>query len=146
NLLEGSGENYPNDILDNLSGASANYNTNSTFNDRMSTRYIGMLSYNFDTRYLIDATYSYQGDSRFSSKYRGFYSVGLGWNIHKEPFVLDSPQNWIDVLRLKLGYGITGNASIAVNQYQTLLDFEQYDGNSASFVSGFGTDARWERS
>src|SRR5699024_9622198 len=76
NFLEGYGENLPNEFMKNLSAASSNYEAYSSFTDRMSVRYVGLLSYNFAKRYLVDASYSYQGDSRFSDKYGNFYSVG----------------------------------------------------------------------
>ncbi len=140
--LYGSGENFPNANLKNLSASSANWQAISTFSDRMSMRYVGMLNYNFDQRYLINATYSYQGDSRFSDKWGSFYSVGLGWNLHEENFMTDV--DFVDVLRLRTSYGIVGNAGIGRNEYQALLGYGTYRGNPAAFVVGYGTEATWE--
>ncbi len=144
NGLEGYGENFPNGFLNNLSAASANFAAVSTFTDRMKMRYVGLLNYNYDQRYLLSASYSYQGDSRFSEQYDGFYSVGLGWNLHEEDFMKDAGA--INTLRLKAGYGVTGNAGIGINEYQALLAFQRYNGNPAAVISGYGTTAQWEKS
>lgn len=144
NKLNGYGENFPNDELTNLSAVSQGLTTYSTYTDLMKMRYVGLLNYNYDLRYLANISYSYQGDSRFSDKYGNFYSVGLGWNLHKEAFMADS--EIFDVLRLKLGYGLTGNAGIDRNQYQALLSFARYNSNPAGHITGYGTDATWEKS
>lgn len=144
NFIEGYGENYPNDQINNLSGASANFNTTSTYDDQMSMRYIGLVNYNYRKKYLVNASYSYQGDSRFSKHYDSFYSLGLGWNIHKEVFSENIED--IDLLQLKIGYGLTGNAGIGRNQYQPLLSLEKYNNNPAGWITGYGTKAKWEKS
>lgn len=145
NYLYAYGENFPNDILENLSAASSNYDAYSSFSDRMTLRYVGMLNYNYKGKYLLDGTYSYQGDSRFSEDVRfdNFYSVGLGWNIHKEDFMQNI--NFINELRLKAGYGITGNYGINRNVYQAGFSFYEYNSNPATYISGYGTTASWEK-
>lgn len=140
----GYGENLANDVLNNISAASSNYDAGSTFSDRMSQRYVGLLSYNFDQKYLLDASYSYQGDSRFSKQFGNFYSVGLGWNMHKENFLMDS--EFLDELRLRGGYGLTGNADIQRNQFQSLMGFGSYRNNPAAGITEYGTTATWEKS
>lgn len=144
NQLSGYGENMANDELNNISGASANYTAGSSFSDRMSQRYVGLLSYNFDRKYLVDASYSYQGDSRFSKKFGNFYSVGLGWNMHEENFLIDS--DIVNELRLRAGHGVTGNATIGRNRYQSLLGFGAYRNNPAGLIDEYGTTATWEKS
>ncbi|WP_203293755.1 SusC/RagA family TonB-linked outer membrane protein [Luteirhabdus pelagi] len=144
--LSGSGENFPNDFLTNLSAASANFQASSSFSDRTSTRLVGLFNYDFDQRYVFNASYSYQGDSRFSpeTRFDSFYSAGLAWNIHREAFLADS--NVISTLRLKGGYGITGNAGIGRNQFQALANFNaQYGDSPGAFIAGFGTNAEWEK-
>lgn len=144
NFLEGYGENMANNYLRNISGATANYDATSEFQDRMSLRYVALLNYNFDRKYLIDASYTYQGDSRFSKdkRFGHFYSFGVGWNIHEEEFM--SGADFVDVLRLRGSYGRTGNADIAINSYQALTGIDPYNNNPSSYVSGYGTSAGWE--
>src|SRR5699024_2541749 len=142
--LLGIKENFANEFLNNLSAASSNPEASSSFSDRMSQRYVGLLSYNFDQKYLLDASYSYQGDSRFSKKFGNFYSIGLGWNLHKENFLMDV--DFVDELRIRAGHGITGNAGIGRNQYQSLMQYGQYRNDNAGYVSEYGTTATWEKS
>lgn len=138
------GEDFPNDVIKNMSGASKGISATSTYTDLVKIRYVGLLNYNFDKKYLADLSYSYQGDSRFSKKFDSFYSVGLGWNAHMENFLKDSDD--INVLRFKFGYGLTGNAGIGRNQYQPLVSYSRYDANSAALISVFGSEATWEKS
>lgn len=142
--LNGYGENFPNDQLNNLSAVSQGLTASSTFSDLAKLRLVGLLNYDFDKKYLANLSYSYQGDSRFSQKFGNFYSVGIGWNIHKESFT----ENWdfINTLRLKVGYGLTGNAGIDRNEYQALVSYYRYNSNPAGAITGYGTEATWEKS
>ncbi len=142
--LSGYGENFPSEVLKNLDATSSNFETGSNFQDRMNMRWVGLMNYDFDKRYLVNATFSYQGDSRFSDRWGSFYSLGLGWNLHQESFLANAGA--VDVLRLKLGYGETGNADIGINKFQPLLGFETYNASPAGVLVGYGTDATWERS
>lgn len=142
--LSGYGENFPNEFLNNISAASANYDASSSFSDAANIRYVGLVNYALKGKYLADLSYSYQGTSKFSDKYDSFYAAGLGWNIHREDFLKDSES--INELRLKAGYGITGNAGIGRNQYQALMGFSNYANNPAAIITGYGTEASWEKS
>ena len=144
NALQGWGENFPNEYLRNLSAAASNYGAYSSFSDRMSQRYVALVSYNFDRKYLIDASYSYQGDSRFTKKFGNFYSVGLGWNIHRENFMENV--DWLNELRLRAGHGLTGNAGISRNAFQELKKYDTYRNTAAATLSGYGTEITWEKS
>jgi len=142
--LSAYGENMANDILTNLSAATANFDASSSFSNAISLRYVGMLSYNYKQKYLLDATYSYQGDSRFSrnERFDSFYTVGLGWNVHKESFMDDV--TFINDLRLKGSYGTVGNSNIPRNQYQALAGVFDYNNQAALIMNVFGSTAGWE--
>src|SRR5699024_990172 len=142
--MNSSGAQFPNDQLKNMSSASDLFSAGGTFTDRMNMRYVGLLNYDYEKRYLVNATYSYQGDSRFSDKWGSFFSVGLGWNLHEEEFLENT--DFVDELRLKLAYGETGNADVGINQYQALIGYGAYRKLPAAFVEKYGTDATWERS
>lgn len=144
NYLWASANNFPNEHLTNLSAASAGYDASSSFNDMMSMRYVGLVNYNFDQKYLVNMSFTRQGDSRFSAKWGNFYSVGLGWNVHEEDFLKDS--DLLNELRLRASFGETGNAGIGRNAYQALIGFGDYRNNPATLITGYGTDATWERS
>ncbi|MCC8187485.1 MAG: TonB-dependent receptor [Bacteroides sp.] len=77
-------------------------------------------NYNLLERYLLTATVRYDGTSRFSKDHRwGFFpSVALGWKINEEAFMED-----VDIfsdLKLRLGYGVTGQQNINQGDYPYL--------------------------
>ncbi|MCM1034727.1 MAG: SusC/RagA family TonB-linked outer membrane protein, partial [Paludibacter sp.] len=65
---------------------------------------------------MLTATFRADGSSRFAPEHRWglFPSVALGWKI-KETFLRDV--NWLDELKLRLGYGITGQQEINQGDY-----------------------------
>lgn len=65
--------------------------------------------YSYDQRYLVDATLRSDGSSVYGSdrQFSNIWSVGLGWNIHKEAFIKNS--KWISQLRLRGSIGNPGN-------------------------------------
>jgi TonB-dependent starch-binding outer membrane protein SusC len=79
--------------------------------------FFGRLNYTFKERYLATFTLRYDGSSRFSPDTRWglFPSVALAWRIAEESFLADS--NVLSDLKLRLGYGITGQQNITDNDY-----------------------------
>ena len=85
--------------------------------------------YNFDNRYIVQATLRVDGSSRFgaANKYGFFPSAGIAWTASNEEFLREHPI--ISRLRLRTNYGITGNSEIAtfqslatIGQTQTIID------------------------
>lgn len=74
--------------------------------------FFGRLIYNFSEKYLMTASARYEGSSRFGSndKWGLFPAVSAGWRINQENFL--SGINWISDLKLRAGYGVTGNQDI----------------------------------
>lgn len=74
--------------------------------------YMARAAYNYDNRYLLTATVRRDGSSKFQgkNKWGTFPSFGLGWNLGNEAFlkVLDI----FDVLKIRAGWGVTGNQNI----------------------------------
>lgn len=70
-------------------------------------------SYNYDNKYYASVIARMDGSSRFGSNNQfGFFpSVQVGWSISEEDFLKSS--NLISLLKLKAGYGTTGNDQIA---------------------------------
>ena len=84
-------------------GATQDYATRSVF---------GRVNYAYNSRYLFEANFRYDGSSRFHKDHRWgtFWSIGGNWRISKEAFMEDV--KWIDNLSLKLSYGQQGNDNI----------------------------------
>ena len=74
--------------------------------------YIARINYGYDNRYLFTFTYRRDGSSRFAPENRwgNFYSGALAWNIAEEAFLENSET--ISTLKLRLGYGETGQQEI----------------------------------
>ena len=78
-------------------------------------------SYYFTANYVYDSRYSLFGSYRVDRtdlfgtdpKFRGrpLWSVGASWNLHNEEFL--KPIEWIDVLKLRASFGLTGNIDAA---------------------------------
>lgn len=84
--------------------------------------YLGRLNYNYADRYLLTATGRYDGSSTLSKDNRwGFFpSFSLAWRINQEHFIQESSANdWISNLKLRAGYGETGNAGTGINYLTT---------------------------
>jgi TonB-linked SusC/RagA family outer membrane protein len=98
---------------------SANPPGGSNGSDTYSTAaaYFGRLSYAYDDRYLLNATFRRDGNSSFgqSNPWGNFPSIGLGWVFTKEKFV---KEDWLDYGKLRLTYSQNGNSNI--NSYAAL--------------------------
>ncbi len=72
--------------------------------------------YAYAERYLLDFNYRLDGASMFGTgnRFRNTWSVGTGWNIHKEPFMKDS--DFFSLLKLRGSVGNPGNQNFAAYQ------------------------------
>ena len=84
--------------------------------------FFGRANYNFQQKYLFSASLRREGSSKFGSdqKWGLFPSVQLGWRISDEKFMNVS---WIDDLKLRAGYGVTGTEPQSPYQSLTLLGY-----------------------
>ncbi|MCX6285978.1 MAG: TonB-dependent receptor [Bacteroidetes bacterium] len=92
--------------------------------------FYGRFNYAFKNRYLLTATLRDDGSSRFSKSTRWglFPSVALGWKINDEKFLRDSKV--VSQLKLRLGWGQTGQQDISNNWYPYLPIYTRGDGFS----------------
>lgn len=100
--------------------------------------YMGRVMYSYDSRYMISATVRSDGSSRLAPghQWHTYPALSLGWNVKKEQFMENV--NWLDNLKVRVGYGETSNQ--AVNPYATLggLSTRPYNFGdaTANFVTG----------
>ncbi len=115
------------------------------------TRLVGVLggvNYSFKNRYLMDLTYRSDGSSQFggNDKTAGFFSAGLGWNIHKENFLENS--KIISQLKIKGSYGETGSVNFSAYQAKDILQYYtdvRYTGGLGTYLVGLGNDnLKWQ--
>ena len=112
--------------------------------------FFGRLNYNLMERYLLTATLRRDGSSRFSENNRWgmFPSVALAWSIINEPF-MEGTRDVLSNLKLRLGYGITGQQDIGDYMYLTKYVFStntntQYNGTFLLKPDGYSPDLKWE--
>lgn len=107
--------------------------------------FFGVARYNYDNKYYLQASLRTDGSSRFGSKNRWgtFWSVGASWNIHKEHF-MDNVE-FINMLKLRGSYGISGNFNIGNYAQYGLYGAGQYNGNSVMVpTQPSNPDIGWE--
>ena len=77
------------------------------------TSYMARLNYSLMDRYLLTASMRWDGASQLSQghKWASFPSISLGWRMEQEKFMRNI--TWIDQLKLRLGWGVSGNAAIS---------------------------------
>jgi TonB-linked SusC/RagA family outer membrane protein len=87
----------------------------------------GRVMYSYDDRYLVSATLRGDGSSKFERgrKWGTLPSASAGWRISEESFVKDNV-SFINNLKIRAGYGVTGNCSIDNNMYATGYGSSKY--------------------
>lgn len=86
--------------------------------------YMGRINYSLKDKYLLTLSGRYDGSSVLADghKWAFFPSAALGWRIDQEEFM--KSQDIFDQLKLRLGFGSTGNA--AVSPYQTIGQIQSF--------------------
>ncbi|MBO9728004.1 MAG: TonB-dependent receptor [Chitinophaga sp.] len=113
--------------------------------------FFGRINYNYKQKYMLQAILRHEGSSRFGANYKwgNFPAVSGGWVISKEAFMQDITV--INNLKLRAGYGVTGNQGIP--SYQSIITlgtggpYIQY----GQWIQTYGPnknpnpDLRWEK-
>ena len=89
--------------------------------------FMSRVTYGYNNRYLLTATFRADGSSRFAKKHRWGYfpSVALAWRMSEEHWFEKS--FWLTDLKIRAGYGLTGNqASVGNYAYASQLQTVQY--------------------
>ena len=104
--------------------------------------YFGRLDYNFDEKYIFQATVRRDGSSNFgaNNKWGIFPSLSAGWNISNESF-MDGRPDFIDHLRIRASWGINGNERIGQFRYTSLMSGGQnyYFGSGDDMTMQYGS-------
>ena len=135
----------------NLGNAASVLGVGSTLSQWTINSYMARINYDYNDKYLLTATMRRDGSSRFgeNTKYGNFPGIAVGWNISNEAFMKQIP--WLDLLKLRAGWGKVGNQGVAPYQTQGLLSRTVYAfGTSAAFGYRPNTignpDLKWETS
>ena len=78
-------------------------------NDSKLVGFFGRISYGYADKYNALVSIRHEGSSKFGAnhKWATLPSISLGWNIMNESF-MEGTRSWLDILRLRVGYGVTG--------------------------------------
>jgi TonB-linked SusC/RagA family outer membrane protein len=100
----------------------------------------GRITYAYDSRYLFEGNFGYNGSERFAKKERfGFFpSGGIGWIISNESFYGESLKSVLNNLKLKATYGLAGNDAIGTAD-ERFFYLSRVSMGSAERSAGFGT-------
>ncbi|WP_321333006.1 TonB-dependent receptor [uncultured Bacteroides sp.] len=113
--------------------------------------FFGRLNYDYQSKYLVSATFRADGSSKFSSSnYWGYFpSAALAWRVSSESF-MESTKDWLDDLKLRFSYGTAGNNNIPSGQIK-----QSFSSKATSWINGFNSywaasktmanpDLKWE--
>lgn len=100
------------------------------------TSWMGRAMYSYDDRYMLSVAFRSDGSSRLAPghKWHTYPAVSAGWNIQKESFMENV--NWLDNLKVRVGYGQTSNQSVPSYKTLGLLGTRPYnfgDTNSVGY-------------
>nr|MBI1230589.1 SusC/RagA family TonB-linked outer membrane protein [Cytophagales bacterium] len=141
-----TGRGFPNPTLRYLQNAAVPFAVNGSYTEYRRTGFFSQAKYDYDDKYTFDITVRRDGSSRFGDKnqWGTFGAVSGGWRISSERFMDNAL--WVDNLRLRASYGITGNSEIGNFVSRTLIGSSgQYLGQGALRFSQLGNDLlTWE--
>lgn len=135
------GTNYP------VYGALKSFDTTDVLHRYYS--YYFTANYVYGNRYSLSGSYRVDKTDLFGTdpKFRGrpLWSVGASWNIHNEAFM--KPYDWVNALKLRASYGLTGNIDSSVSSYLTArLTTNMYNGEKVgTLLTPPNDQLRWEK-
>jgi TonB-linked SusC/RagA family outer membrane protein len=120
-------------------GALSSFGTGLT--ESQMTSYMVRANYSFMDRYLLTASVRWDGSSVLAAghKWATFPSFALAWRIDQEEFMKDA--DWISQLKLRLGYGVTGNAAIGAYATKGALQSLYYQWGNNPVLGYLPSDA-----
>lgn len=104
-----------------ISQTQNNFKISDSYNHRSTAGYFTRINYDFDGRYMFEASLRYDGSSRFMAdrRWEWFPSGSIGWNIARESFFEDATR-YVTILKPRASWGRLGNTSSA---YTTFWDW-----------------------
>ena len=142
-----------NDLGAGTAIADGNY-TNPVSSSKSTSKLIAFFArfiYNYDNKYMLTASLRREGSSKFGKnhKWGNFPAISAGWTISNEPFM--DNVNFIDNLKLRLGYGVTGNQGIDSYLSLSTLSTSGYMYYNGEWIQGYtpssnaNPDLKWEK-
>ncbi|MBV4360522.1 SusC/RagA family TonB-linked outer membrane protein [Pinibacter aurantiacus] len=145
-----SASGYTNDALLLTPGPAATKSVTSSYSKYRYDAFFGRISYNWDTRYLINISGRRDGSSRFGpgKQFGNFGAIGAGWIFSNENFMKSFPA--LSYGKLRGSIGVTGNDRIGnyqyISQWLSTSSGVPYQGSSGLYPYNLDNpDFAWER-
>ena len=107
--------------------------------------YISRFTYDWKSRYYLTANWRRDGLSKLGRKWGNFYGISGAWRISDEAFFHDLRRT-IDDLKIKVSYGVVGNANVDWYASKSIYSSSTYNGNVAYISSGINDpELGWEQ-
>ncbi len=139
--------NFPSDDLKYLQSAGTIEEFSSGATDRGLNSYFGRLSVNHQDKYLLTLSFRRDGSTQFgqNNQYGNFPGASIAWRISEESFF--DAVSAISDLKLRAGYGITGNDQIVgfqfLNAYESGFNYRLNPGTAPSYIPN--RNVQWEQ-
>jgi TonB-linked SusC/RagA family outer membrane protein len=147
-FISGNIQNFISDVTQQLRNGSDQTKLDGSGNEWSILSYFGRANYSYKDKYLLTGTVRRDGSSRFGSqnKWGVFPSGSLAWRLSKEDFF---KVPFINDLKVRAGYGQTGNQEIGLYTFASTLDIRQYNFNNQYVTAVAPTfmpnpNVRWE--
>ena len=145
--------NFASETVRTLNTASENFFNSSDAGSWSLESYFARANYSYDDRYLLTASIRTDGSSRIApdNRWGEFKTISAGWNLSNESFMegVDFLQN----LKLRAGYGETGNLPSALNAYANIVNVSVFPADATNLNPGRlpstqagNADLQWETS
>lgn len=121
---------FASDVTQQLNNGTLNPVLNGNGSEWALLSYVGRANYSYKNRYLLTATIRRDGSSRFgdNNRYGTFPSASLAWRVTEEPFFKNMTSFFSD-LKIRAGYGATGNQNIGNYSFASVLTTVVYNFN-----------------
>lgn len=108
-----------------LSDGKAGMSSSKNITERLFSLF-ARVNYSYNDRYMLSGSIRREGSSKFAENKRwaNFWALSGGWRISKESFMEDI--TWVDDLKIRLGYGVTGNNDFKASFMANMLDSDAY--------------------
>ncbi len=148
--LSASGRGASTDLIPTLNASGEAPAVSSSISDQTIVGYFSRLNYDYNQKYLFSMSARYDGASNLGENHKwGFFpGVSIGWNLHKEDFWMDMPEQ-ISRLKLRASYGVNGNISgLSDFQSQGAYGVGARYGGAAAIQNTIipNPDLKWEQS
>lgn len=138
-----SAEEFPSDSYKKLNAGASKTAATSSASDWALLSYFARANYKFKNRFLLSLSGRYDGSSRFSKHWGFFPAASAGWIVSDEKFLQNS--KWLNFLKLKASYGLTGNSEIGDYASFGLYSPNAYGGLGGQVPSQLANpDLKWE--